>query len=556
MAKANQRISEYVLEERIGAGGFGEVWRAHHHVWADQLVAVKIPTDPQYIRELQREGIVVHGLVHPSIVRAIGFDPYADEPYLVMEYVPGTSLRALIGRKSLGVAESVAIMRQVLAALAYAHERNLVHRDIKPENILIHEGAGAGGFGRPGSVKVTDFGLGKVSSRAAAESIAMTMSVRGDAAARIVGTLDYMAPEQRGGGDVDGRADLYACGVMLYEMLTGERPQGHDVPSDLNANVPEYLDAAFRGAFARLDRRVSSAEGFDAALEAAPPLLPLPRAVATAPSAPPPLPRAVASAARPAGDRVIENSVGMKLVRIEKGTFTMGSPDSEEGRFDDETAHEVTLTRGFRIGATQVTQAQWKAVMGNEPSLFKGDDLPVEQVSWDEAVEFCSKLSATEVKEGRKYRLPNEAEWEYACRAGSRGPFAGTGKLDDMGWYADNSGDAPLDSQRIWDTDQANYWKRIFEDNKCRTHPVAQKRQNAGLYDMHGNVWEWCSDWQGDYPSDRVTNPSGPAAGASRVVRGGSWATYPRYCRSADRHGYAPDVRNGSLGFRVCLDLE
>src|SRR5918992_5990038 len=123
MASPNQRVGEYVLQERISAGTFGEVWRAHHHVWTDQHVAVKIPTDPQYLRNLQREGVAIHGLVHPNIVRALGFDPYADPAYLTMEYVPGTSLRPLIQKKALSIRDAVAVMRQVLAGLGYAHAR-------------------------------------------------------------------------------------------------------------------------------------------------------------------------------------------------------------------------------------------------------------------------------------------------------------------------------------------------------------------------------------------------------------------------------------------------
>src|SRR5580765_9090396 len=121
MPAQNQRVSEYILDTRLGGGTFGEVWRAHHHIWADQLVAIKIPTDPQYVRNLQHEGAAIHGLTHPNIVRAIGFDPYADPPYLVMEYVPGTSLRQFISQRSLGIPDAVAVMRQVLAGLGYAH---------------------------------------------------------------------------------------------------------------------------------------------------------------------------------------------------------------------------------------------------------------------------------------------------------------------------------------------------------------------------------------------------------------------------------------------------
>jgi serine/threonine protein kinase len=265
MLQSGQRVGEYVLDVRIGGGTFGEVWRAHHHVWTDQLVAVKIPTDPQYLRNLKGEGAVIHGLVHPNIVRAIGFDPYAEVPYLTMEYVPGSSLRPLIQNKSLAVDQAVSIMRQILAGLKYAHDHNVIHRDMKPENILIHERALTEGYDVEGVVKITDFGLGKAAN-AAAGSIAYSASLNTPAGRDIAGTLDYMAPEQRGGGDVQARSDLYSCGVMLYEMLTGERPAGTEVPSDLKASVPKYLDEVFRKSYARLDKRYASAGEFLAAL--------------------------------------------------------------------------------------------------------------------------------------------------------------------------------------------------------------------------------------------------------------------------------------------------
>jgi serine/threonine protein kinase len=275
MPAANDRISEYVLDARIGGGAFGDVWRAHHHVWTDQLVAIKIPTDPQYLRNLQREGVAIHGLVHPNIVRAIGFDPYAPPPYLVMEFVPGTNLRPLITQRALRIPDVVDVMRQILAGLQYAHAAGLVHRDVKPENVLIHERAAKDGYGMQGVVKVADFGLGKIAAATGTGSIAYSQSIESAAGREIAGTLDYMAPEQRAGQTADARCDVYACGVILYEMLTGEKPAGTDVPSDLNPQSPKYLDNVFRRSYARLDKRYASAAEFLDALSAGqPPPLP------------------------------------------------------------------------------------------------------------------------------------------------------------------------------------------------------------------------------------------------------------------------------------------
>jgi formylglycine-generating enzyme required for sulfatase activity len=186
----------------------------------------------------------------------------------------------------------------------------------------------------------------------------------------------------------------------------------------------------------------------------------------------------------------------------------------------------------------------------------EGDALPMYFVSWDEAVEFCDKLSKTE---GRRYRLPTEAQWEYACRAGTQSAYGGTGKLDDMGWFADNSGDQRIDSTDIWKNDKTNYGKRVVDDNHCHAHPVAGKQANAwGLYDMHGNVLQWCSDIYDEkyYENGAATDPSGPEQkpNASRVLRGGSWYIIPANCRSADRFRLAPDFRYFNLGFRVALD--
>ncbi len=226
-----------------------------------------------------------------------------------------------------------------------------------------------------------------------------------------------------------------------------------------------------------------------------------------------------------AGDPIV-NSIGMSFVSIPAGTFTMG---------EGSAAHQVTLTKAFEIGVYEVTQEQYEQVMGTNPSNFKGPQNPVETVSWDDAVAFCRKLSEmpAEKKAGYVYRLPTEAEWEYACRAGTTTVYSFGDSESDLGYYA-------------W------YDDHFGNPTAGTTHPVGGKKPNAwGLYDMHGNIYEWCQDWYGDYPSGPVTDPTGAASGSYRVYRGGSWYHFSDFCRSANRYRYAPVNRINIIGFRV-----
>ncbi len=252
------RISNYVLETRLGAGSFGEVWRARHHVFGD-VVAIKVPTDAQYVRNLQREGVAVHGLNHSNIVRAIDLDPYADPPYFVMELVDGPSLRAVIDeqRGKFPVVAAVTIMRGILRALGAAHETGLVHRDVKPANILLHHPPADLATITEEAVKVTDFGLGSVGGTTT-KSIMQSGSMLTEEGRSIAGTLAYMSPEQKEGKSFDARSDLYSCGIILFEMLTGERPHGNEVPSSLRREVPAVLDDVFRRCYSRVEHRFPS----------------------------------------------------------------------------------------------------------------------------------------------------------------------------------------------------------------------------------------------------------------------------------------------------------
>lgn len=269
--ESGNRIHNYLLEEKLGAGSFGEVWRARHHIF-DERVAVKIPTDRRFVRQLQHEGVAIHGLRHPNIVRAIDLDPYAEPPYLIMEYVAGPSLRAVIDhyRANFPIQAATTILRGILHALSAAHAAGMVHRDIKPPNILLDIPAEKLNSITEQDVKVTDFGLGRVGGELA-QSMLQSGSILTEEGRSISGTLAYMSPEQREGADIDARTDLYACGIVLYEMLTGERPQGSDMPSALRSGVPAVLDDVFRRSYTRLDRRFRSANEMLSALQPGPP---------------------------------------------------------------------------------------------------------------------------------------------------------------------------------------------------------------------------------------------------------------------------------------------
>ena len=225
----------------------------------------------------------------------------------------------------------------------------------------------------------------------------------------------------------------------------------------------------------------------------------------------------------------VKDGISIDMVRVEAGTFTMGAtPEMKNPDGDEKPTHQVTLTNDYYIGKYEVTQALWQTVMGNNPSKFKGDNLPVEQVSWDDCQEFIRKLNRIT---GKMFRLPTEAEWEYAARGGnkSRGyQYSGSNNLSNVAWYDDNSG---------WGT-----------------HAVGTKQPNKlGIYDMSGNVLEWCQDWYGEYNSSSLVNPTGANSGSYRVIRGGSWRGAALICRSSCRYNYAPGDRGYDLGLRLVL---
>jgi formylglycine-generating enzyme required for sulfatase activity len=641
-----KQFGRYRIIRRLGQGGMGSVYLAED-TQLGRRVALKVPhfgpgDGPEARERFFREARTAATLDHPSLCPVHDVGEVDGRLYLTMAFIEGKPLAEAIPAGGVPPRQAAALVRRLALGLEEAHARGVVHRDLKPANVMLKVTS------RGQEPVIVDFGL---AHRADPSEVRVTRS------GQMLGTLGYMAPEQiRGDPKAIGPAcDIYALGVILYELLTGELPfQGTGLavagqiltqdpvsPGKLRPGVDPVLESICLKAMARKveDRHVSMGplaaqlgeflRPGSVSVSVSRPVLPpedggtswlrpalaglaiagvvLVLALIVAgmtgrlalpgrdrdgvivlegvPEGAEVLLDGVAVAVqRRAGDGLgeirippgrgtlevrkrgyapfteevtldtgerervrvrlvpvsadaeeITNTIEMKLVRIPAGEFLMGSPDSDnEATPDEKPQHSVRITRPFYLGVHEVTQGQYRAITGANPSYFKGsDELPVEQVSWEEAVAFCTALTKRERGSlgGAIYRLPTEAEWEYACRAGSRRRFGfgdDVSRLGDVAWYSSNS------------------------DRK--THPVGQKRPNAfGLYDMHGNVWEWCGDWfdASYYRQSPGADPPGPSQAANRVTRGGGWASHPRHARSANRIRMIPGPRLDSLGFRV-----
>jgi formylglycine-generating enzyme required for sulfatase activity len=535
----------FVIEERwrvegeVGRGGMASVYRAAgiDEVNRAQVVAIKVPApglldDPasrqRFVQEIQVSQQLSRGR-HPAIVETIGYvrltDPHAGRPLygLVLEYIDGQSLAHWLALREaagqpLSPEQIATVLSAVCAALEHAHGQAppILHRDVKPHNVMLT---------RKGRVKLMDFGIARV-----LEDRRQTLT------GSLVGTPAYLPPEFLDPHyRPDVRSDVYLAANLLVELLTFH-PQGNP---ERRSDCPEAWLELISDAMSRvLRKRPATIREFRDRLRAGLTAPPPAGGKASQPQAPP---------ERKEGQREIVNSIGMRFVWVKPGTFRMGSPPGEEQRNSDETPHRVTLTKGFHLGAHLVTQHQWERVMGKDAntSQFMGKDdeekkrLPVDNVSWKDCQEFCRKLGALE---GRRYRLPWEAEWEYACRAGTETAF----------WWGDSI-----------TTDQANYDGTCGKGGKKgeyrqKTTPVDFFPANPwGLHGMHGNLWQWCEDAYQPYIEGGKTDPFIPGIDRSaRVLRGGSWFNDPRFCRAAARDWIAPGFRNGYYGCRVVLCLD
>ncbi len=574
LLKAGQQFGQYRVVRLLGRGGMGQVYEVEHRVlrikYALKVINEELLNRSDVTQRFEREAQVMARLQHSHIVHVDDFGVTDGLTWLRMELVPGNgdccSLADFFSKGPVHETEVAHLLSQILNGLGFAHEQGAVHRDLKPANLL---------FDAQGNLKIADFGLVSLAgadwlqsqvqltvARSMVDSDATLLegnSSNGSRTKALLGTYAYMSPEQKKGQEVTTQSDLYSVGLMAFQLLTGEETLGFEMPSEIIEELSEDWDFWVKRALApRMERRFLSAleminalpdvaikgsvtnagavadavkeNSIEAVERAAAGLLNQASAIVTPDIVDSP---AFSISKDTKGYKLVELPNGGKypLVEIHPGTFQMGSPLSEDERDDDELLHSVTISRRFWLGATVVTQAQWESLMGSNPSRFKGADLPIEQVSWEDAMIFCRKLTAVELKsgclpDGYEYTLPSEAEWEYACRAGTSATYSGD--LDSIAWYLDNS--------------------------ERRTHRVAQKSANAwGLYDMHGNVYEWCSDWFDAYSSGSALDPVGASSGRGRVHRGGSWDYSARYCRSAFRYHLRPENNGNNVGFRIAL---
>jgi formylglycine-generating enzyme required for sulfatase activity/prenyltransferase beta subunit len=520
---------DYRIELGLGKGGMGEVYLATQ-VSTARPVLFRVcwlqstdGRDKEAQRFLAQARLAVQ-LRHPNIVATYEADQQDGACFVAMAYSEAANvasqIKSKISKPNMDEKVALRIVRDVASGMAYAwNERRVIHCDIKPANVQFD----------------------RVAGRAQVMMNPETMADAGNplSAGAIVGTPGFMSPEQaEGRTGIDVRSDIYSLGATLYAMLTGQAPfAGNNLqetlrkqqtepppdPRQANANVSDGCARLAQRMMARKpDDRVASWEALIGEIDRlSGDLPPSPATSAGSPSS-----TDAPDNGRKAGDAMtvdLGGGVNLDLVWIPPGKFTMGSPKNEEGRNVNEEQHSVTLTRGFWMGKYEVTQELWEKVMGKNPSKFKGAKNPVEQVSWNDCREFIDKLN--DMTSGGGFRLPTEAEWEYACRAGTTDATY-LDALNLIAWHPGNS--------------------------EGTTHPVGKKRANAwGLHDMIGNVFEWCQDWHGAYTTDSVTDSVGPSSGSSRVLRGGGWCAYSAYCRAAYRGGAGPASRRIGDGFRV-----
>ena len=562
--RANSTLQggKYRIIKKLGQGGFGITYLAENTLLEgkvaikefffkeycerdDATCHVTIPTTgnreivERFKQKFIKEAKTIFRLNHPNIVRILDVFEENGTAYYVMDYIEGESLGDMVTRRgAIPEAEALGYVKDAASALEYIHSKNINHLDIKPSNLVLRHD--------DGKVLVIDFGVAKQYAAVISEGSTPECI-----------SHDYSPVElyrKNGEQSFSPQSDVYALAATLFKLLTGNTPPeaievlGEGLPvaelqeKHISRPVISAIAMAMKGRHERtqtiaefvsnLENRANKSKkpvfksGWLWAVVIAVAIVAGLLMILSQNGAG--VSGVVPKASYSNGVLTV-NGIKYNMVWVEGGTFRMGATSEQGGdaESDEKPVHSVTLS-GYYIGKTEVTQALWKAVMGNNPSRFKGDNLPVEWVSWNDCQEFIRKLNALT---GQHFRLPTEAEWEFACRGGnnSRGyKYSGSNNLGSVAWYDGNSGN--------------------------KTHPVGTKAPNElGIYDMSGNVWEWCADWYGDYSSGAQTNPKGPYDGLGRVFRGGGCSDCARACRSSDRFNYIPGFRGYCLGLRLSL---
>ena len=547
---------QYRIESHVASGGFGNTYLA-----TDVNLKAKVAIKEFYIKminyregdsrtvgvsnsdnlemfhslreKFKKEAQRIFKIQHNNVVRVYSLFEEYSTVYYAMEFIEGESLNSLLKREG-ALPESLvrSVFSQMLDALDVVHQAGLLHLDIKPHNIMMTAN---------GVAKLIDFGASKHANQAEATTLT-----------GFAFTPEYAPPEltNQEYDEIGAWTDIYSLGITLYRLLSNSpipskkdiRVNGADAfvySRPVSEAMKQLILIMTQGASERRPQSVTQLKTLAMQLDsqAVPLTQPLPssqpenEATVVLELELKPKPSV------PETRSFMVNGVKFTMIAVQGGTFTMGTRTENKWwhyfdvDVDEKPAHPVTLS-SFLIGQTEVTQEWWQAVMGNNPSWFKGAKHPVENVSWDDCQEFIRKLNSLT---GQKFRLPTEAEWEFAARGGNRSQgykYSGSNEIDGVAWYYGNSG------------------------GQTHEHDVAIKQHNElGLYDMSGNVWEWCQDWYDEkyYSSSPSSNPTGPASGSYRVLRGGSWSGGARLCRVASRFRDDADFRATNLGLRLAL---
>ena len=604
---------KYEIQRVLGQGGFGVTYLALQQ-GLNRIVAIKeffmenfcvrnadthhvtIATEgsrelvERYRNKFLKEARNIAKLEHPNIVSIIDVFEENSTAYYVMKYAQNGSLDGKVKREGhLSEAEATRYILKIANALRFVHQHKMTHLDVKPANILLSDND---------EPWLIDFGLSKQYDAKTGEQTSSTPLGYSPGYAPIE---QYMAG---GAGTFSPESDIYSLGATFYKLLTGATPP--DASTVANEGLPvqelkakgvsqKTIYAIFQAMEHLRKDRLHDMDSFISLLEEGPVQGPSEQPAIQPPSQPYTVQTIISGETAPAAgvqdkdlcslvDAVDSeemgkidqeqqlvheakkkrirnllivmttmvvcvaivallymcrgytidtktfdvNGVSFTMIHVEGGTFTMGATsEMTEPHSWEKPTHQVTLS-SYYIGETEVTQALWEAVMGSNPSYVKGDNRPVEYVSWHDCQTFINRLNSLT---GKRFRLPTEAEWEFAARGGNKScgyQYSGSDELSDVAWYKHNCGEC--------------------------THPVKTKLPNElGIYDMTGNVWEWCSDWDGPYSAANQTNPDGPSRGTRRVNRGGGWRTAADRSRIAYRGNDLPETNEIGLGLRLAL---